>query len=128
MKPASFRIVLAFCLFGLAGCASSDHAPPGGPPPAVIRHRQALLLFDKGEYARCIDALGEWLERHEADRPGLGASARFYTALSYRKLGKKENARAWFLDICRRYAAVPAGRPAARWRAWAQQEVDSLGE
>lgn len=129
VKAPPLDAALVLCILALTGCAAQpDVGPDEATPAHVARHRQALRSFDEGKHAECVAALSEWLRRYEAAHPELGASARFFIALSYREMGRAEDARAVFLDICRRYVAIPDGDPAAKWRRWALEELGSLGK
>jgi hypothetical protein len=43
-------------------------------------------------------------------------------------MGKSERAREAFRDVWRRYADVPEGHPAEKWRRWAHEELQRLEE
>jgi len=129
MKRSEVHSFLVLFLLGSIGCRASPPSEPERlPPEAVVRHRQALILFDRGEYKPCVEALRDWLGRHEAAQPDLGASARFFLALSHHRLGETGKARDALQDICRRYAARPDTDPASRWRRWAEEQLRILGE
>jgi TolA-binding protein len=110
-----------------AGCAGPPD-PDGSrsaPPAYEIRRQQALCLFEDGEYDACTRALESWLQRYESDHPDPAASARFFIGLCYLKMNDLEKAKAAFEDVARRYADAPDTGPAAKWRRWAQEELNS---
>jgi len=113
------RTVLATLLLALAaGCAA--------PPTAIQQRRQIVDYYSRGSYGRCVRESDQWLLRHEVAYPKLAPGIRFFKALAYRDQGETEKARMLFRDIVQRYADVPEGHPAVKWRRWAEQELSLL--
>jgi len=129
LNAPTFKLVSALWCLVVAGCVTPADPPShSGPPEHVTRHRRALLFFDEGRYTACIKSLTRWIDDYAEEHPRLAPSARFFVALAHRKLGDPAAARAKFREFCDLYADVADAEPGGRWRRWAQQELDRLGD
>ncbi|MFO7900147.1 MAG: hypothetical protein R6V58_13950 [Planctomycetota bacterium] len=113
------HVGLCAALVALAGCQTQS---------LVDAHRQARLHYDEGEYRACVRACNRWLRLHGEARPDLAPSAQFYKGLAYKAMGEPGKARLVFQEICNRYAAAPESHPAARWRQYAREQLNTLGD